>query len=244
MSAPSRPRALRATLVALVVGALLGGSIVLAAAIDAPATVDTTADRVERPVGDLAVVFDIGDVDRAVVDASERVARRVGAGATVSRSGSLGMRRITRGGTSVHAPPSGYLIPMVYISLPRGSVGRVMGFDVGEVLEPDTVVMNEVTAGLTGARVGDVVEMQSASGSLVPLTIAGIRPYDQIGWAELVFTYDVAARLGATADTRAVIHDIPDRAAFDAHQARAGASPWAEVTAGIARAYQVEEIDQ
>lgn len=201
---------------ALVVGALLGGSIVLAAALDSPATVGTTADRVERPVGDLAVVFDIGDVDRAVVEAADRVARRIGAAASVGRSGSLGMRRITRGGSTVHAPPSGYLIPMVYISMPRGSVGRVMGFDVAEVLEPDTVVMNEVTAGLTGARVGDVVEMQSASGASVPLTVAGIRPYDQIGWAELVFTYDVAARLGATADTRAVIHDIPDRAAFDA----------------------------
>ena len=41
-----------------------------------------------------------------------------------------------------------------------------------------------------------------------------------------------------------VAERFTDRAAFDAHQARAGASPWAEVTAGIARAYQVEEIDQ
>jgi quinol monooxygenase YgiN len=34
-----------------------------------------------------------------------------------------------------------------------------------------------------------------------------------------------------------------DRAAFEAHQARAGASPWAEVTAGIPRHYQIEEVD-
>ena len=34
-----------------------------------------------------------------------------------------------------------------------------------------------------------------------------------------------------------------DRAAFDAHQARAGASHWAEVTAGIPRHYTIEEIE-
>nr|WP_253913344.1 antibiotic biosynthesis monooxygenase [Pseudoruegeria sp. HB172150] len=32
-----------------------------------------------------------------------------------------------------------------------------------------------------------------------------------------------------------------DRAAFDAHQARAGASAWAEATKGIARDYEIVE---
>lgn len=34
-----------------------------------------------------------------------------------------------------------------------------------------------------------------------------------------------------------------DLVSFEAHQARAGASPWAEVTAGIARHYQIEEVE-
>lgn len=34
-----------------------------------------------------------------------------------------------------------------------------------------------------------------------------------------------------------------DQAAFDAHQARAGASDWARVSAGIPRDYQITEID-
>ena len=32
------------------------------------------------------------------------------------------------------------------------------------------------------------------------------------------------------------------RAAFDAHQARAAASAWAKVSAGIPRAYRIEEV--
>lgn len=195
--------------------AVSSGALVVALSVDSAATVSTGASRVPTAMGDLAVIFDVGDVDRFVVDAADRAAISVGGSATVSRSGSLGMRQITRSGVAVHAPPAGWLIPMVYISFPRGSIGRVMGADVSAVLGPDSVVMNEMTAAQTGARVGDVIVMQSAAGSPVPLVIAGIRPYDQIGWAELVFTYDVAARLGATADTRAVIYGFDDRAGLE-----------------------------
>lgn len=195
---------------------IIGAGVVVAASIDSAATVSTPAERITKPVGDLAVVFDVDDVDRFVVEASDRAARRVGGTATVGRTGSLGMQRITRGTTTVHAPPDGWLIPMVYTALPRGSIGRVMGGDVSAVLTPDAVVMNELTAAQTGAIVGDVVVMQAANGSAIPLTIAGIRPHGQIGSAELVFTYEVAQRLGATTDTRTVIYGFDDRDAFDA----------------------------
>ena len=38
-----------------------------------------------------------------------------------------------------------------------------------------------------------------------------------------------------------VTEEFRDRAAFEAHQARAQASPWAEVTQGIPRQYQISE---
>ena len=34
-----------------------------------------------------------------------------------------------------------------------------------------------------------------------------------------------------------------DQAAFDAHQTRAGASPWAEVTRGIPREYKIKVVE-
>ena len=215
MSTRPSPSRLIATVVVVV--SLLGASAVWAAAnVDDAATVSAPAQRVTRPVGDIAVVFDVGDVDREVVDAADRVARRIGGTASVGRTGSLGMRAITRGGFTVHAPPVGYLIPMVYTSLPRGSIARVLGADIGPALDASRVVMNEMTAELTGAAVGDVIVMQAADGSPVSLRIGGIRPYDQLGGAELVFTYDVAVRLGATNDTRAIIYGFDDRPAFDA----------------------------
>lgn len=178
------------------------------------AVVAERAERISDEPGDIVVVFDLGDVDADVVRSAARAADVAGAVATTARTGSLGMRSITRAGSVVHAPPNGYLIPMVYSAIPSHSIGRVLGADVSAVVGPDRVVMNEMTAGITGAQTGDVIVMQSASGAPVSLTIAAIRPYEQIGAAELVFTTDVAARLGATFDTRVIIYDV-DRARIE-----------------------------
>jgi hypothetical protein len=219
----SRPRSGRRAIAALAAVASVCSLayVVQAAGDDEAASVTRVADRVVQPVGDLVAVFDVGDLDQEVVLASHRAAAAAGAVATPGRTGSLGMRSIVRGGTVVHAAPPGYLIPMVYTSLPRASIGQVMGSEISGRLGPGEVVMNEMTAGITGARAGDVIVMQSAGGSAVPLTITSIEPYDEVGSAELVFTYDVAVALGATADTRMIIYDV-DRARLDAALAAEG----------------------
>jgi hypothetical protein len=222
-SDPHHRRRRRAALVAGVVVAASGAvAYAVTSSIDDAAVVNVPAVRAAVPVGDLAVVFDVGVVDRFVVEASGEAASRVGGTVAPSRSGSLGMQRLTRDGVTIHAPPSGYLVPTTFISLPRGAVAGVMGQDVSAVLGPSSVVMNEVTASLTGAEAGDVIVLEARDGTPVPLTIAGIRPYAQIGWAELVFTTPVADRLGATSDTRVVIWGFDDRAGLDAALADVG----------------------
>ena len=184
-------------------------------ALDEPVVVSEMAAREPYESSGMVVVYDVGDVDQFVVDASARAATTAGATATTARTGSLGMRAITRAGATVHAPPSGYLIPMVYLAVPESPMGYVMGADVPAVLGPNQAVMNEVTAEITGAQVGDVVVMQAANGSRVDIEITGIRPYEQLGGSELVFTTDVADRLGATEDTRVVIFGADDRSLMD-----------------------------
>ena len=203
--------------------AAVGGLAVLAApTFDDGAVVSQTAQRFVDPVGDLAVAFDVGDVDRFVLEGVNTAVNRVGGLSAPSRSGSLGLRRIVRTGSTVHAPPSGYLIPITFIALPREAVGGVMGADVSAVLNDHTVVMNQVTADLTGTRKGDTIELRTVNGSTISLTIGGIRPYEQLGWAELVFNTDVANRLGATRDTRVVMWGFDDRAGLDAALADVG----------------------
>jgi hypothetical protein len=204
--------------------AALGGIAVFAAGtgVDDGADVSEVADRVIQPVGDVAVAYDVGDVDRFVIDAVDTAVTRVGGVAATSRSGSLGLRRIARDSATIHAPPPGYLIPTTFISLPRGAVSGVIGADVSAVLDDHTVVMNQVTADLTGAQRGDTIDLRADNGSTVTLTIGGVHPYDQLGWAELVFTTAVADRLGATRDTRVVMWGFDDRAGLDAELAAVG----------------------
>ncbi len=213
----------RAAVLALALVATAGGVVFAAtAAIDGAATVGRPAERLVEPVGDLAVAFDVGALDRFTHEATVAAALRAGAVAAPSRSLSLGLRRLARNGATVHAPPAGYLIPMAVISMPREAVGGVLGSDVSAILGPSSVVMNEMTAGLMGAAVGDVVELRTAAGGTLGLTVAGIRPYSQLGWAELAFTTDVANRLGMHEDTRVVIWDIDDREALDRELAAGG----------------------
>ena len=212
----SFPPNLRRVLVIVAALAAMGGIAVVAAPdVDTAAVVSRPADRMIEPPGDIAVAFDTGEVDSFVVDAVNTAVGRAGGLAVRSRSGSLGMRRMVRSGATVHGPPAGYLIPMTFVALPKVAVAGVWGPDVSAVVDHRTVVMNEVTAASMGTREGDQIELRAANGSTVTLTVGGIRPYDQVGWAELVFTTEVADLLGQHRDTRVVMWGFDDRATLD-----------------------------
>ena len=199
---------------AAAVGVALLGSVAFAT-VDRAATVEEAADRIAPPVRNVAVAFDGGAVDPETVDGATRAVAQVGGFAARSRSASIGLIRITRGGAVVHAPPDGYLIPMGVLSFPDWSIAGIVGADVATVVDANTVAMNELSASTTGAQVGDVVDLRAENGSTVSLVVGSIEPYDQIGFAEFVFTTEVANRLGMTDDTRVVMYGFSDRAGLD-----------------------------
>lgn len=192
--------------------------VVAAASIDpfrSGATVAVVATRFAVEPGDNAVAYDMGAVDQFVVAAMGQAAASVGGFSAPLRVGALGMVRITRAGVTVHAPPAGYLVPTVFIGMPRAALAGIMGADVSSVLTRDTVILNELGAEITGAIVGDVIAMSAKNGSVQEFTIVGIRPYSQIGSSELVMNTDAVARLGATFDTEVVAWGFSSRDAFD-----------------------------
>jgi hypothetical protein len=203
---------------AVVVGAVavLATVAVAATVVDRAATVSTPAERVWAPPGDIASVYDVEDVDAFVVEASYRVAERVGGAAAPGRTGSVGLSRIVRGDAVVHAPPAGWLIPMVYLAFPDSALGGLYGFDVSRALDVDTVVLNELTARNTGTAEGDVLDLSAPNGSTQSFVVARILPYEAIGGTELLMSVAAAERIGALTDTRTVIYGIGSRDAFDA----------------------------
>ena len=237
------PRLVSACLAALLV---LGGTVVAATAldptrIDDAAVVSAVAARRDPGVGDLAVAFAVGDVDRFVVDASAEAARRAGGFSSARRGGSVGLRRIARDGTTVHAPPAGYYIPMVFSAAPVDAARGVYGIEIAQVMAGGHVVVNEMTADLTGARVGDEVELRTTTGDTVVLRVGMIADYAAVGGSELVFDTSVAVRLGFTSDTSTVMWGF-DRAALEAALVDVGLEGRADTE--ITRSWDLPDPDE
>lgn len=194
----------------------LGGATVTAVvtSIDGSAQVDTVAARLDPGVGDLAVAYDVGDVDRFVVDASAEATRRAGGYSSTRRGGSVGLWRITRDGVTVHAPPAGYLVPMVFSAAPTDAARGAYGIEIAQVMAAGDAVVNEMTADLTGLRVGDRLDLRSTSGGTVTVRVGMIATYDAVGGTELVFDTTVATRLGFTSDTSTLMWGF-DRSALE-----------------------------
>lgn len=199
----------------------LGGAVVtgIGGAIDDAAQVADIATRLDPAVGDVVVAFDVGDVDQFVVDASAEAARLAGGHSATRRGGSIGLRRIARDGATVHAPPAGWLIPMVFVAAPVHAARGVYGIEVAQVMAAGDVVVNQLTSDQTGARVGDRVELRTRNGGTVGLRIGMIADDDTLGGTELVFDTSVADRLEFTSDTGTVLwgfdRDRVERALLD-----------------------------
>lgn len=190
--------------------------------VDGPAAVGVPADRVTEPLGDVVVLFDVGEVDREVVEAAFTIAERAGGAAATGRSGSAGMLRVSRNGVTIHSAPDGYLIPLVYLALPQSAAAGLTGTDVSSLLATDTVVMNEITARQTGAQVGDVVDMRVLDGPVHSYRIAAVKPHTQLGGSEIVLNTAAVERLGVVDDTRIAVWSIDSRADADAAIAALG----------------------
>ncbi len=190
--------------------------------VDGPAAVGVPAARITESLGDVVVLFDVGDVDRAVVEAAFTIAERSGGAAAPGRSGSAGMLRISRNGATIHSAPDGYLIPLVYLALPQSAAAGLTGTDVSSLLATDTVVMNEITARQTGAQVGDVVDVRVLDGPVRSYRVAAIKPHTQLGGSEIVLNTAAVERLGVVEDTRIAVWSIDSRSEADAAIAALG----------------------
>lgn len=227
---------------ALTVVTLVASTAALAlGSIDRPARGAVPAERVPEASTDLVTLFDVEAVDREVVQAAFTIAERSGGAAGTARSMSAGMVRIRRGAATVHAAPDGYMIPLVFTAMPQAAAAGVAGTDVSAVLAPDTLVMNELTAGQTGARVGDVVEMRVLDGPVRAYEIAAIRPHAQLGGSEVFMNIAAVERLGVYEDTRVVVWGIDSRA--DADRAIAALGVETRTDTQVLRSWEIESPD-
>ncbi|HZB42030.1 MAG TPA: M15 family metallopeptidase [Ilumatobacter sp.] len=208
--------AARLALAAAALATAAGGAAALAqVGAGGGATVARPAVRVDPGLEDVAVVFDLQDVDAEVVAATFAAAEQAGAAAAPARTASVGLRAVTRAGAVVHAAPDGFLIPMVLLAMPRAALGGVVGDDIPGELDDGTVMMNELTAQTTGAQQGDTLELRGLDGSSQWFRVGRVLAYARVGGAELLMTPGAADRLGVVGDTEMIVWDIRSRSAFE-----------------------------
>jgi hypothetical protein len=190
--------------------------------VDGPASATAVAQPVSPVAVDVVSVSDGGALEPANATRALAAARAAGGSSAIGRSASLGMTRIRRGTTTIQAPPAGWAVPMGTTVLGNDVVSRIMGRDVSAVLKPTTVVMGSLTAGLRGARAGDVITLTSTSGAGVNFTIAKIASDDVVGGTEILMSTGGADRLGLAQPSRVVIWGFRSREAINTSLAAQG----------------------
>lgn len=171
--------------------------------------------------GDLVSVFQVGELSTPLRWAVESAVAEAGAAMVTTRGFSIGLVRLRRGSEVLQqARAAGWGFPMGVSAFPDAAIAAVMGRDLAGVVGGDSIVMSETSAGIRGALEGDIVELRGAAGNRVPFVIGRVVPDEVIGGTEILMDTDQSARLGAIYDTRALILQIPDRAALDSALAR------------------------
>ena len=155
------------------------------------------------------------ELSSATAQAGANATTQLGAHAANGRSATVGMTRLLRGGTVVQAAPDTYRYPMGVTSMAIDAAAATMSPDVANVLAGGQIVLGSTSANLRGAQVGDVVELISAAGNLVQLTIGMIAPDATIGGAEIVVGDAQADALGLTIVTRMVVWGFASRSALE-----------------------------
>jgi hypothetical protein len=177
---------------------------------------DAAGTRVSGP-GHAAISGDTVAVSAArgsfavAAGAATGVALRIGASAALVNTGTLDLAAVRRGATVVQQPPAGFTVPMATATVDATTAGALYGRDVGAALTAGTLVMGATSAGLRGARPGDVAELVGWNGHHLNVTIGAIVPDRRAADAELLLSSTTARALGFARPTQVVVFGFANR---------------------------------
>jgi hypothetical protein len=119
--------------------------------------------------------------------------RAVRANSTELHRVTLRMLRVTRGEEVIQEAPRGFGYPMLTMAIDPAT--PVVPFDLRSTLARGEAAMGEVTARLRGAEVGDVIDLESLDGTVVPIRIGAIVPDAVLRWSEILIGASVVSGL-------------------------------------------------
>jgi hypothetical protein len=164
-----------------------------ALAIPAVAQVDSVESNMAEPAppllaGDaltsMVEVRQSGGFDPFTLSLIDDAVRAVRGESTKLHRVTLLMRRVTRGEEIVQEAPAGLGYPMLTMAIDPTT--PVVPVGLRTTLARGDAAMGEVTARIRGAVVGDVIDLESLDGTVVPIRIGAIVPDEEIRWSEIL----------------------------------------------------------
>jgi len=141
-----------------------------------------------------------------------------------SRSASVGMEAVRRGATYVQQAAPGFNYSMGVTAMNVSTVAQLMGRDLAGVLASGAVVMGRTSAELRGAQAGDQLDLVSAQGPVVSLTVGRVVDDAVIGGTEILMGTEQADAIGVATETRLLIWGFSSRELIDQQLAAVGLS--------------------
>jgi hypothetical protein len=196
------------------------------AGVDAGATAGATAIPIDPGALDLVSVYERSTLSDGVRNRAFAAATLVNVPAALTRGFQIGATTVWRNGTPVfQAPnPDGGLwqVPMSATAMDPWAVAGMMGRGLSAQVAAGNVIMSATSAAMHNAQAGDQIGLVTASSTVAVVSIGAVVPDDVVGGSELTMSRDLAAGVGAGADTGVVIFGHLDPAGIDAALATQG----------------------
>lgn len=124
-----------------------------------------------------------GGFDPFTLSLIDDAVRAVRGDSTELHRATLRMMRVTRGADVVQEAPGGLGYPMLTTALDPET--PIVPLSLRATLARGEGAMGEITARLRGAVVGDVIDLESLDGRVVPIRIGAIVPDSELRWSEI-----------------------------------------------------------
>lgn len=174
------------------------GLVLTLTALAVPAFAQVDSNQIESSVADparpdlllgdgltsMVEVRQSGGFDPFTLSLIDDAVRAVRGASTDLHRVTLRMHRVSRGDEIVQEAPGGLGYPMLTMAMDPST--PVVPVGLGTTLARGEAVMGEITAQIRGAAVGDVIDLESLDGTVVPIRIGAIVPDRELRWSEIL----------------------------------------------------------
>ena len=155
-------------------------------------------------------VYEPGGMAPETIEATQRAAQLRGGDVAFFHTGTLKLHQVRRGDQVLQEAPAGMAYPMSTLAFDPVAAQPLFSPALTRVLSLGLIAMGRTSADLRGADVGDAVVVTGWDGELHELRLGLIADDDEVGYAELIMSDEIAESVGLVRVSSAAVWDYDD----------------------------------